>query len=194
MAVGIHPWQTGWTETIEYFESKGYNKGELYATTWGDGNKAHASTRTHNFETLNYLRNFVEAVLAYTGAEKIDVITHSMGVTLGRKVIKGGVPKGSTSSLGAPLTDKVDTFLGLCGGNLGLTNCYAFADTFATCNAVNGYFPGTVDSSDMSEYMMDLFEDSTREGQHVYSLWSTADTLIGYGNIVWGKYTGEFPT
>jgi len=39
---------------------------------------------------LEYLRAFTEAVIAYTGAAKIDVIGHSMGVTLSRRVIKGG--------------------------------------------------------------------------------------------------------
>jgi hypothetical protein len=37
IAVGDYYWQTGWTESLEYFMSKGYTKGELYATTWGPG-------------------------------------------------------------------------------------------------------------------------------------------------------------
>jgi len=41
------------------------------------------------------LRAFTEAVLNYTGAEKINVISHSMGVTLSRRVIKGGIVKAS---------------------------------------------------------------------------------------------------
>lgn len=32
----------------------------------------------------------MEAVLAYTGAPRVNIIGHSMGVSLGRKVIKGG--------------------------------------------------------------------------------------------------------
>ena len=36
------------------------------------------------------IRRFMEAVLDYTGAPKIDVISHSMGVTLSRAAIKGG--------------------------------------------------------------------------------------------------------
>lgn len=36
------------------------------------------------------LRAFVEAVIAYTGAPQVNIISHSMGVTLARKVIKGG--------------------------------------------------------------------------------------------------------
>jgi len=73
------------------------------------------------------LRNFFEAVLTYTKAEKINVVTHSMGVTLSRKVIKGG--KGYDSfageyDLGESLKNKVDTFIGVAGGNFGLTDCY----------------------------------------------------------------------
>ena len=37
IAVGYYYWQTGWTESLNYFLSKGYTKGELYATTWGPG-------------------------------------------------------------------------------------------------------------------------------------------------------------
>jgi triacylglycerol esterase/lipase EstA (alpha/beta hydrolase family) len=36
------------------------------------------------------MRAFVEAVLAYTKAPKVIIIGHSMGVTIGRKIIKGG--------------------------------------------------------------------------------------------------------
>jgi len=196
VAVGETYWQTGFTQTIEYFLEQGYSKGELYITTWGDGDKDNASTRTHNYDTLIRLRKFIEAVMDYTGAEKIDVISHSMGVTLGRKILKGGVPVGDDQnrSLGAPLTDKIDTFIGLCGGNLGLTNCYSFPDMLATCNAVNGYYPGTEDSSDMSQYMIDMNKDTTKEAQNVYAMFSTADDLIMYNDIVWGQYTSEFPT
>lgn len=96
IAVGDDYWQTGFTESIEYFLSKGYTKGELYITTWGPGDQFMASYNTHSQEYLTYLRSFTEAVLAYTGAEKINIISHSMGVTLGRGVIKGGLITATT--------------------------------------------------------------------------------------------------
>jgi len=37
IAVGTTYWQIGFTNTIEYFLSKGYTKAEIYITTWGLG-------------------------------------------------------------------------------------------------------------------------------------------------------------
>jgi len=84
------------------------------------------SQQTHSSEYLEYNRAWIEAVLAYTGADKIDVITHSMGVTLGRRIIKGGVVTAEprTIDLGEPLTSRVDTFIGIAGANWGLVECF----------------------------------------------------------------------
>lgn len=50
-----------------------------------------------------------------------------MGVTLGRKVIKGGNTIDHIQgnySLGASLHDQVKLFVGIAGANYGLTACY----------------------------------------------------------------------
>ncbi|VDM68154.1 unnamed protein product [Strongylus vulgaris] len=86
---------TGWTNSIQYFLGQGYTQAELYATSWGDTNASNAVKRTHDCYDLLRLRRFILAVLAYTGAPKVSLITHSMGVTLGRKAIKGGAVTGS---------------------------------------------------------------------------------------------------
>lgn len=36
------------------------------------------------------MRAFVEAVLNYTKATQVNIIGHSMGVSIGRKIVKGG--------------------------------------------------------------------------------------------------------
>jgi triacylglycerol esterase/lipase EstA (alpha/beta hydrolase family) len=87
------------------------------------------------------MRAFAEAVLAYTKASQIDVITHSMGVTLGRKVVKGGKGvdhKAGTYEVGGSLANKVKVFIGLAGGNLGLVACRT-ASTITTCNRLMGF-------------------------------------------------------
>uniref|UniRef100_A0AC35F121 Lipase n=1 Tax=Panagrolaimus sp. PS1159 TaxID=55785 RepID=A0AC35F121_9BILA len=128
---------TGWANSIEYFLQKGYQSRELYATSWGDANALNAASRTHDCPTLERWRKFLEAVIAYTNATKIDIISHSMGVTIGRKIVKGGklVTSKGTCDLGPSLSGKVDTFVGLAGGNFGLCNCEGGdALISATCN------------------------------------------------------------
>jgi alpha-beta hydrolase superfamily lysophospholipase len=37
-----------------------------------------------------FVRKFIEAVIEYTHAEKVYIVGHSMGVTLGRGAVIGG--------------------------------------------------------------------------------------------------------
>jgi hypothetical protein len=99
---------TGWNDSINYFRSQGYKTAELYATTWGDANPALSAYQYHSKPNLQKVRAFIQAVKAYTGASKVDVVAHSMGVTLGRKAILGGAANdganGGSYNLGASLT------------------------------------------------------------------------------------------
>jgi triacylglycerol lipase len=63
----------------------------MYTTTWGPADPNKASNNTHNKDYIMRIRAFVEAVIKYTGVPKVNIIGHSMGVTIGRKVIKGGI-------------------------------------------------------------------------------------------------------
>src|SRR5262245_26680914 len=80
---------TGWTASINYFLSQGYKTSELYATTWGPADPALSIYQYHSKAYLTKIRAFIQAVKAYTGAAKVDVIAHSMGVTLARQAILG---------------------------------------------------------------------------------------------------------
>lgn len=183
----------GFTSSIQYFLSQGYKESELYATTWGPANVLMATQQYHSYYYLNYLRNFVEAVLAYTGAEKIDIIAHSMGVTLGRKVILGGTGvDGTPYDLGKSLASYVDTFLGIAGANWGLVECYT-AEEFPTCGDENGFYPGITYGIGLSTYLQDLNSDSDSEADYVASMLSTADNVILYGDLVYGQYTSQIP-
>lgn len=188
----------GWDTQISYYLAAGYTPAELYATTWGPADPGYAAEQSHSSPYLKRLRAFIEAVLDYTGAERVDIITHSMGVTLARKIIKGGTgvdDEFGRYDLGPPLTKRIDTFVGIAGANRGLAGC-AFASGIETCNEDDGFYPGGFSWGfpiQRSDYLRDLDRQSGREGRYVFSIWSPNDEIIGYGNIVYGKITGRIP-
>jgi pimeloyl-ACP methyl ester carboxylesterase len=192
-AAGQNEHPSGWTAVIAEFLRSGYGPAELYATTWGPADPDLAGDQTHSFDKVRRIRAFIEAVLAYTGSERLDLIAHSMGVTLARKAIRGGELDGR--DLGPPLTDRVDTFVGIAGANRGLTACF-WAVTEPTCSADDGFYPGYpffFGVSGVSDFLDDLNADPGYEGAYVYSIWSRADRLIGLGNLVYGRYTSRIP-
>ena len=192
---------TGWRASIEYFKSQGYTSAELYATTWGPANAAFSSQQYHSKAHLTRLRAFVQAVKAYTGATKVDIIGHSMGVTLGRKIVKGGPGNdslaGGAYNLGSALTTSVDTFVGIAGANRGLVACYNSGPTTPTCGNTNGFYPGYLVGGfgpyGVSSFLVELANASHYEGSYVYSIWSSADEVIGWGTIVYGQSTCRIP-
>jgi hypothetical protein len=200
-ALGTVSPYTGWYNSISYFKSQGYTPAELYATTWGPADPSQASLQYHSKAYMTRLRAFIQAVKAYTGASKVDVICHSMGVTLARKAIKGGSAydsaAGGTYSLGASLTSSVDTFVGISGANRGLTACYYSGPTTPTCSDVNGFYPGYLigftGPYDVSSILVDMNSTSHYEGSFVYTMWSQVDEVIGYGTIVYGQSTCRIP-
>jgi triacylglycerol esterase/lipase EstA (alpha/beta hydrolase family) len=121
-ALGQSSTLTGWNASINYFLSQGYKTSKLYATTWGDADPFLSAYQYHSKPNLQKVRAFIQAGKAYTGAAKVDVVTHSMGVTLARKAIVGGAANdaanGGSYNLGSPLTSNVDTFVGIAGAKV----------------------------------------------------------------------------
>ncbi len=195
------PATTGWRSSIEYFKTQGYTSAEIYATTWGPANVAFASQQYHSKAYLTRVRAFIQAVKAYTGATKVDIVTHSMGVTMARKAIKGGAASdslaGGSYNLGSSLTSSVDTFVGIAGANRGLTNCYVSGPTTPTCGSTNGFYPGYLigvfGPYGVSTFLVDLASSSHYEASYVYSIWSSVDEVVGYGTIVYGTSTCRIP-
>ena len=190
----------GWQQSLDYFTANGYTEAELYATTWGDADAALAAYQTHNEDNVMHVRKFIEAVLAYTGATKVDIISHSMGVTLARKAVKGGTAHdedtNTSYNVGSSLKTSVDTFVGIAGANLGLVDCYDTGPTTPTCDAVNGLYPGVLTYfgvTDRSAFLNDLASSSGYEGSTRYAIFSTVDEVIGYGDVIYGGYTSAIP-
>ncbi|GMT10425.1 hypothetical protein PFISCL1PPCAC_1722, partial [Pristionchus fissidentatus] len=205
LAAGIY---SGWTNSIQYFLDKGYTSSELYATSWGDVNALKSGLRTHDCATTQRLRRFLVAVQSYTQSEKVHLIGHSMGVTLGRKIILGGkiTAKDGNCDLGPPLRF-VDVFVGLAGANYGLCIC-AGNKHEPTCNHDDGFWPGDSCGDNKncgaatmtlpcnlaiySKFLTDLNQDFTQLAKRVVSVWSSVD-MIQYGDETWGKPTSLIP-
>ena len=184
----------GFTDTMMYFLSQGYKESELYATTWGPADPALATDQYHSYAYLNYLRNFLEAVLKYIGAEKINIISHSMGVAFGRKIVRGGKGNdGGEYDLGESLASKVDTFLGIAGCNWGMVDCYSSAN-LPVCNQENGLYPGIAPGPiGLSTFLDNMNKDGVKEGDYVFSMLTTADDVFKYGDLVYNKFTSKIP-
>lgn len=190
----------GWQRSVEYFKLQGYRSAELYCTSYGSGSSLTASTNYHSKEFIMRIRKMVEAVKAYTGADKVDIIGHSMGVTLARKAIKGGWAADSLAGgdyyIGSAFTTSVDTFIGIAGANQGLVSCYLAGPTTPTCGTTNGFYPGYMwwgTIFEQSDFLKELNQGSGYEGTHRYSLWSSVDQVVTGACIVWFKNTCQVP-
>jgi len=122
-----------------------------------------------------------------------------MGVTLARKAIKGGTAYDQVVgnyNVGSRLS-YVDTFVGIAGANYGLTTCYYSGTSIPTCSDRNGFYPGYLyfgaGPYNVSDILVDLNNNTSKEGRYVYSIWSTVDEVIGGGTLVYGKRTCQIP-
>ena len=88
--IGEDSSNNGFRISIEYLMSQGYKKAQIYGSMWGFSDNDHARGHYHQPEYVLYIRRFINAVLQYTEAAEIDVISHSMGVNYARRAIKGG--------------------------------------------------------------------------------------------------------
>jgi len=76
------------------------------------------------------LCRFIEAVQWYTGSYQVDLVTHSLGVTIARELMR----------LYPSLAKDVVAFVGIAGGNHGTTVCRGLETTWYGCNEIA---PGT---------------------------------------------------
>ena len=91
------------------------------------------------------------------------------------------------------MKNRVKNFIGIAGGNLGLTACFNSQHLFPTCSRIDGFDPGEIPTSGPSLYLKDINSVSSGEGLNVYSIWSKFDEVIGGECVVWGKVTCRIP-
>lgn len=78
------------------------------------------------------LRRFVAAVLAYTGARQVDIVAHSLGVTLTREWMR----QDEAHKL-------VRRFVAIDGPNRGIVNCSPSAANYFQLTAFGGFTPSS---------------------------------------------------
>jgi pimeloyl-ACP methyl ester carboxylesterase len=136
-----YPAATGVPSVYREFKNAGYNDCELFGLNYLSSTERGApQLNYHTSSKAAMVRDFINAVKAYTGKSQVDVIAHSMGVTVGVHGIEYGGLWGS-----------VRKFIGISGGLRGLASCYwaGYANpAITTCGSQNvfdsnifGFFP-----------------------------------------------------
>ncbi|GMT15489.1 hypothetical protein PFISCL1PPCAC_6786, partial [Pristionchus fissidentatus] len=174
-------------KSADHFRKEGYTDAELYGTTYFNGAQGNAlkwTEYTMKCEYVKQVRALIVSVRLYTG-RAVDVVAYSMGVPVSRKAILGGRCVDTGEDLGAPLTGIVDTYVGTAGPNHGVApQVGALAipgcalPGIPICNQVNGLYSGNCPQQ--SQFLNDINAYARYEGQHIYTIASTADHIVGY--------------
>jgi len=112
----------------------GYSDCELFGITYlSPSQQASEPLNYHTGTKAARIRDFIQAVKAYTGKSRVSVLAHSMGVTVALHGITFGNLWGS-----------INTFINVAGGLKGLSACVpvGFANpAFPTCGSQNVFDP-----------------------------------------------------
>ena len=132
----------------QFFADQGYAASELWGLGYqGDqcdlvGSPTNRSAGAHStVANIPDLRRFVHAVLDYTGARQVDIVGHSLGVTLARAWLR-------TDSA----FHMVRRLVAIDGPNHGIINCSPSSANFYQLPAFGGFTP---DSAICLEYGSD---------------------------------------
>lgn len=169
--------------------SRGYTASQVYRPSWGS-HSCYGTCNDHNGSEQTPVNNAITNAIASSCTGKIDVIGHSMGVTLAAKAI-----------VDLNKASKVETFIGIAGGYRGLWSCGTYP--YNVQNATCGYWGLSVNSPFLNwlygkvigdwEFSFYSYADEvvcstgvcTVGGVHSSRIaGSDADYLYGYGH--WG--------
>lgn len=122
---------TDFDNTYVELRARDYSDAQIVRPNWGS--KTCAACNDHSGSEETPVANALNQAIASSCTGKIDVVGHSMGVTLAaREILKLG------------LAAKVDTFVGIAGGYRGLWSCgmYPYNVPTSTCGS-NGLSIGS---------------------------------------------------
>ena len=145
-----------WDNTFDLLIRNGYSTSQIYLQSWGSSS---ASNNNHSGSEETPVRNDINSALSTSCTGKIDVIGHSMGVTLAaQQIIK------------LNKSAQVDAFVGVAGAYRGLWTCgsYPWNVITPTC-ASNGL-------SVSSPFLDWLY--GKKIADRVYSIKSWSDQIV----------------
>lgn len=122
---------TDFDNTYVELRARGYTDAQIRLPDWGS--KTCPACNDHSGTEETPVANALTAAIASSCTGKIDVVGHSMGVTLAAREI-----------LKLNLASKIDTFVGIAGGYRGLYSCgiYPYNVPTSTCGS-NGLSIGS---------------------------------------------------
>jgi triacylglycerol lipase len=162
---------SAWNDTVNTLKSRGYVDSQLYRPNWGS--KTCAACNDHGSANTNLVKSSMQAAYAASCTGKIDVIGHSMGVTLAMKAINE-----------LSYASRVNSFVGVAGAQHGLNSCgvYPFNVFSSTCGA-NGL---SINSPLINSVR------GKRYGAKMYSIKSYIDEIVCVGSCyVYGSHTSN---
>ncbi len=168
---GNTAYPSAWNSTVSTLKSRGYLDSQLFRPSWGS--KTNAGSNDHNTTNTGVVKTALQQAKAASCTGKIDVIGHSMGVTLAMKAI---------NELG--YAGYVNTFVSVAGAQHGLNSCgvYPYNVWSATCGS-NGL---SIDSPLIQSVK------NKRYGTKMYSIKSWMDEIVCSGSCyVWGSHTSN---
>jgi triacylglycerol lipase len=143
--------------TYVELQRRGYTAGQIFRPSWGS--KTCAACNDHSGSEETPVENAIIDAIAASCTGRIDVIGHSMGVTLSARVIDRIAARGY-----------VDAFVGIAGANRGLWSCGAYPFNIATSTC--GYWGLSVGSPLLNGLAGKSF------GTRMYSMKSWTDQIV----------------
>lgn len=167
MVHGNTAYPSSWNSTVSALKGKGYLDSQIIRPSWGS--KTCAACNAHTSGNLDPVKSALRTAAANSCTGKIDVIGHSMGVTLAMKAI---------NDLG--YAGRVNSFIGIAGAQRGLNSCgtYPYNVASTTCGA-----NGLSKNSPLINSVR-----NKRYGSKMYSIKSYVDQVVCAG--VGGCYVG----
>jgi len=165
-----------WDNTYDELLSRGYTGSDIYRPDWGS---ACVACNNHSGSEETPVGNALLDAYDNSCTGHIDVIGHSMGVTLAIKEI-----------IDLGLQNDVDDFVGVAGAVRGLHSCgyYPYNVWSSTC----GYWGLSIGSPFLNSIYNETF------AAEVYSIKSWSDQIVCYGGCtvggihsssIWGEDT-----